>query len=46
MIDDVMAHVHTFGLMAPEAAGIIQYEAIVGLDLSLKSAVLVLHRAT
>ena len=23
-IDDVMAHVHTFGVMAPEAAGIIQ----------------------
>lgn len=25
MSDDVMAHVHTFGTVAPEAAGIIQY---------------------
>ena len=24
-VDDVMAHVHTFGVVAPEAAGIIQY---------------------
>jgi hypothetical protein len=24
MVDDVMAHVHTFGTVAPEAAGIIQ----------------------
>jgi len=23
-VDDVMAHVHTFGVVAPEAAGIIQ----------------------
>lgn len=23
--DDVMAHVHTFGVVAPEAAGIIQW---------------------
>ena len=24
IVDDVMAHVHTFGTVAPEAAGIIQ----------------------
>lgn len=25
VVDDVMAHVHTFGTVAPEAAGIIQW---------------------
>lgn len=25
MADDVMAHVHTFGTVAPDAAGIIQW---------------------
>jgi hypothetical protein len=24
IVDDVMAHVHTFGVVAPDAAGIIQ----------------------
>jgi adenylosuccinate lyase len=29
MVDDVMAHVHTFGVVAPEAAGIIQQVVLV-----------------
>lgn len=41
---DVMAHVHTFGTVAPAAAGIIQYVPFpLALGLSLNSARLCAH---
>ena len=34
---DVMAHVHTFGTVAPAAAGIIQYDLLISLCLLLSN---------